>query len=82
MVATEAAKMTIGTAKKALQSVIAPDMNEIKTSLRVLDTKLDEMDKRLNQKIDMSTARLEQKIDCGFNSLNEKMKMTDKRSWE
>jgi len=51
-------KVTLSAAQKALQSVIAPDMNEIKTSIKVIDAKLDgtntridEMDKRLTSEI-------------------------------
>ena len=63
--AEKVAKITLNTAQKALQSVIAPDINEIKGSIRVLDTKLDgtntkieELDKRLSGKIEDLDKRL------------------------
>lgn len=56
--AEKVAKVTLSTAQKALQSVIAPDINEIKGSIKVIDAKLDgtntrigELDKRLSGEI-------------------------------
>jgi len=57
-VAEKAAKVTISTVKSALQSVIAPEMNEIKSSLKVLDTRVTEMDRMLDGKIDSLRSEL------------------------
>ena len=81
--AEKAAKLTVNSVKSALQSVIAPDLNEIKASIKVLETrheatntKIDSLRNelrsdiaRVEQKVDSNAARLEQKI----SSLSEKV---------
>ena len=73
-VAEKAAKLTVTTVKKALQSVIDPDMNEIKTTLRVLDTRMSEMEKRMDsvkselrseiKAVDTKVEQLDKTIGC------------------
>lgn len=84
--AERAAKVTLGTAQKALQSVIAPDLNEIKGALKVLDTKIDgtnsrigELDKRLGTKVDELDKRLGTKVDEPDKRLTSKVDELDKR---
>lgn len=74
--AEKVAKITLSTAQKALQSVIAPDISEIKGSIKVLDTKLDgtntrinDLDKRLSAKIE----ELDKRLSAEFRALSEKV---------
>jgi len=74
--AEKVAKITLSTAQKALQSVIAPDINEIKGSIKVLDTKLDgtnnrieELDKRLSAGI----GELDKRLSAEIRALSEKV---------
>jgi len=70
---------SIGTLKKAVQLALGPDLDTIKKDLgelkgevRVINVKIDEMDKRLTTRIDEMDRRLTTRIDA----LSEKVDMT------
>ena len=63
----------LGTVKKIVQEVVTPGFNDLKGDVRVLDKKVEEMDKRLNEKIDANTLRLEQKIDSTSLRLEQRI---------
>ncbi|MGA2665213.1 MAG: hypothetical protein ABSF83_09740 [Nitrososphaerales archaeon] len=74
--AEKVAKITLSTAQKALQSVIAPDLNEIKGSIKVLDAKLDgtnsrigELDKRLSTGI----GEMDRRLTSGMGEMDRRL---------
>jgi len=74
--AEKAARITLSTAQEALRSVIAPDIDEIKGSIKVLDAKLDgtndrieELDKRLSSGI----GELDKRLTAEIRALSEKV---------
>ena len=44
--------VSIGAVRKAVSTIVSPDLSEIKTELKVLNTRMGEMDKRLTSSID------------------------------
>ena len=60
------------TVKKAVQTIVAPGLADLKTEVRVNGAKQEEMGKRLEQKIDANTLRLEQKMDAGFSRMDQR----------
>jgi polyhydroxyalkanoate synthesis regulator phasin len=85
--AEKVAKITLSTAQKALQSVIAPDISEIKGSIKVLDTKLDgtnsrieELDKRLtvqmgemDKRLTTQMGEMDKRLTTEIRALSEKV---------
>ncbi|MDA4118141.1 MAG: hypothetical protein OK455_07340 [Thaumarchaeota archaeon] len=63
----------VETVKKAVQAIVVPGLNDLKTEVRVIGTKVEEIDKRLNEKIDASSLRIEQKIDSDLQRLEQKV---------
>lgn len=59
----------IGLLKKLLQEMVVPDLQEIKSEIKLLHNE----NKRLDEKIDIGLKRLEEKIDTGLKRLDEKI---------
>ena len=74
--AEKVAKITLSTAQKAPQSVIAPDINEIKGSIKVIDTKLDGTDSRIDdfgKRLSTKIEDLDKRISGEIRALSEKV---------
>jgi len=62
---------SIGTVRKAVSTIVSPDLSEIKTELKVLNTRMGEMDKRLTSSID--SLRNELRADTKVGETNKKL---------
>jgi hypothetical protein len=74
--AERAVKLTASSLKSVLQSVIAPDMNEIKSSIKVLETKHEATNTKIDSfrnEMRADIARVEQKIDANSAKLEQKI---------
>ena len=74
--AEKVAKITLSTAQKALQSVIAPDISEIKGSIKVLDSKLDGTNSRieeLDKRLTVQMGEMDKRLTTEIRALSEKV---------
>jgi len=72
--------------KKLLQELIVPELNEIKLKVSTLETKIEEMDKRLttqigdvDKRINARIDEMDKRIDARFNSLEIRIENLEKR---
>jgi hypothetical protein len=68
---------TIGTVRKEVSTIVSPDLSEIKTELKVLNTRTGEMDRRLTSSIDSLRNELRAEIKAVDTKVGEIDKKLD-----